>query len=197
MYKAIIDQPVFSIDELIVSEIRLKNDRVLRELYQMHFPMIRRMVVGNSGSEQEAKDIYQDAVIAFYERCQQPDFRLTCKISTYLYAVSRRLWLKRLGEKKWTPMAIHEIEPFEGMEAEMAKVDDHEVSVATMQEALSQLGEPCSSIILDFYFNKSSMEDIAGKFGYTNTDTAKNQKYKCLQRLKKLFFEKYKTSSHE
>src|SRR5688572_26893886 len=88
-------------DELIVSELRKTNNTmVLSELYRTHYPMILNLVCSNSGTEQEAKDVYQESVIAFYERIRQPDFILTCKIGTYLYAVCRRLWLKRLSEKK-------------------------------------------------------------------------------------------------
>lgn len=61
-----------------------------------------------------------------------------------------------------------------------------------MRESMSGLGEPCRGIIEDFYIHDLSMEAISEKFGYTNADNAKNQKYKCLQRLKKLFFAKYK-----
>jgi RNA polymerase sigma factor (sigma-70 family) len=57
-----------------------------------------------------------------------------------------------------------------------------------MQTALSQLGEPCKTIIEEFYLHNKSMQDICEQFGYTNADNAKTQKYKCLQRLKKLFF---------
>jgi hypothetical protein len=57
-----------------------------------------------------------------------------------------------------------------------------------MNEAMDGLGEPCVSIIRDFYVHGHSMESISAKYGYTNADNAKNQKYKCLQRLKKLFF---------
>lgn len=177
-----------SIDALIVSQIRSGNERVLHELYRLHFPMIRRMILANNGSEQEAKDVYQDAVISFYERCQQIDFTLTCKISTYLYAVSRRLWLKRLGEKKWTSVALSDVEIFPELENEMENIDSYDMNISRMQEALDKLGEPCNGVLLDFYFGKHSMEDIATKYGYSGTDTAKNQKYKCLQRLKKLFF---------
>ena len=61
-----------------------------------------------------------------------------------------------------------------------------------MSEALNALGEPCRSIIEDFYIRDFSMESISDKFGYTNSENAKNQKYKCLQRLKKLFFKDQK-----
>ncbi len=87
---------MYYFDELIIAEIRRKNEVALQELYKVHYPMIVHFICSNNGTEQEAKDIYQDAIIAFYERVLQPDFVLTCKIKTYIYAVCRRLWLKRL-----------------------------------------------------------------------------------------------------
>lgn len=157
--------------------------------------MILSLVCSNSGTEQEAKDIYQEGVIAFYERVQQPEFRLTCKIKTYLYAVCRRLWLKRLWEKKRYQGKIEETEVFPDLEEELVDLDDRERKFRQMGTSLDGLGEPCRSIIEDFYIKDHSMEEIRQKFGYTNTDNAKNQKYKCLQRLKKLFFSGYKQPS--
>lgn len=150
--------------------------------------MAVNLICSNSGTEQEAKDIYQEAVIAFYERAQQPDFVLTCKVKTYLYAVCRRLWLKRLAEKRRFNISIPETETFDEAEEEVRTAMEREVSFQRMDESLRALGEPCRSILQDFYIHDFSMEIISEKFGYTNTDNAKNQKYKCLQRLKKLFF---------
>ncbi len=150
--------------------------------------MAVHLVCSNSGSEQEAKDIFQEAVIVFYERAQQPDFVLTCKIKTYLYAVCRRLWLKRLTERKRFDVSIPEAEAFDRMEEEMTEVVESEMNFQRMRDSLQALGEPCRTIIEDFYIRDFSMEIIREKFGYTSADNAKNQKYKCLQRLKKLFF---------
>ena len=183
-------------DELIVSEIRKKNEVALRELYKTHYPMVVHLVCSNSGTEQEAKDIYQEAVMAFYERVQQPAFTLTCKIKTYLYAVARRLWLKKLAEKKKFNGTVDEVETFIGIEEEMMDIHEKENRFKRMGSSLEGLGEPCRGIIEDYYINNLSMEEISTKFGYTNADNAKNQKYKCLQRLKKLFFEDYKEVSH-
>lgn len=150
--------------------------------------MAVHLVCSNSGTEQEAKDIFQEAVIVFYERAQQPDFVLTCKIKTYLYAVCRRLWLKRLTERKRFDVSIPEVEAFDRMEEEMTEVVESEMNFQRMRDSLQALGEPCRTIIEDFYIRDFSMEIIREKFGYTSADNAKNQKYKCLQRLKKLFF---------
>jgi len=57
-----------------------------------------------------------------------------------------------------------------------------------MEKSMMSLGEPCKSLIEAYYLQKRNMTEIAGSFGYTNADNAKNQKYKCLMRLKKLFF---------
>lgn len=64
-----------------------------------------------------------------------------------------------------------------------------------MDTAISHLGEPCKSLIEAYYLKKQTMQEIAAKFGYTNADNAKNQKYKCLMRLKKIFFTHYKNEN--
>jgi len=89
---------------MILTNSRSRNCEIkilrLKQLYKAHYPMVLNLVLTNSGSEQEAKDVYQEAIIHFYERLQQAEFVLVCKIKTYLYAVSKRLWLKRLAEQK-------------------------------------------------------------------------------------------------
>ena len=179
-------------DELILNEIRKNNEVALRELYKTHYPMVFNLICSNNGTEQEAKDVYQETIIAFYERAQEPDFALTCKIKTYLYAVARRLWLKRLWEKKRFQGSVEEKESFHGIEEEIIDFEEREKAFHLMEVALDSLGEPCRSILEDFYIAELNMEDIRAKFGYTNADNAKNQKYKCLQRLKKVFFTNYK-----
>lgn len=179
-------------DELILAEIRKSNEVALRELYKTHYPMVRSLILSNSGTEPEAKDVYQEAIIAFYENVQRENFVLTCKIKTYLYAICRRLWLKRLSEKKRFHGKIEEVETFLGIEEEFSELEKREQEYDVMKRSLEGLGEPCRTLIKDFYIQDMSMESIRQKHGYTNADNAKNQKYKCLQRLKKLFFAGYK-----
>jgi hypothetical protein len=63
-----------------------------------------------------------------------------------------------------------------------------------MEAAMYKIGEPCKSLLDAYYLQKKSMQDIATEFGYTNADNAKTQKYKCLLRLKKIFFVSYKNA---
>ena len=79
-------------------------------------------------------------------------------------------------------------------------IDEHDggnLEFETMEKAVGSLGEPCKSLLEAFYLQRKNMQDIAAAFGYTNADNAKNQKYKCLMRLKKIFFTHYKNGSSD
>jgi RNA polymerase sigma factor (sigma-70 family) len=183
---------LYETDEAIMEGIRRDDDRALSYLYKLYFPMISHFILGNSGTDDEAKDIYQEGVIVFYEKIKENSLELNCQIKTYLYSVCRRLWLKRLAEKGRFANKIDDSENFIQVEDDTQRHEEQERQFGVMGEALDQLGEPCRSLIEDYYIKMQNMQEITEKFGYTNSDTAKNQKYKCLQRLKKLFFATYK-----
>jgi RNA polymerase sigma factor (sigma-70 family) len=175
-------------DKEIIEGIKVDDEQVLEFLYKENFHAVSYYIYNNSGSEQDAKDICQEALIIFYEKIRNDSLQLNCSVKTYLYSVCRRLWLKRLYYKsKFT----NRIEAFDEVfsKEEEQEAEEKEKDFARMEVAMGQLGEPCQSILQDFYIHKLSMTDICEKFGYTNTDNAKNQKYKCLMRLKKLFFQ--------
>lgn len=183
---------LYETDEAVMEGIRNDEDDALAQLYKLHFPMISHFVLSNSGTDDEAKDIYQEGIIVFYEKIKENRLELRCQIKTYLYSVCRRLWLKRLAEKGRFASKLDDSESFVSVEEDIPHHEEQERQFNVMTEALEQVGEPCRSLLEDFYIRMQNMQDITDKFGYINTDTAKNQKYKCLQRLKKLFFTTYK-----
>lgn len=176
----------------ILSAIRKGDSRALEIIYKQHYPAILHFVIQNNGSDQDAKDLYQEAVIILYEKIKEEHFLLTCQIRTFLYSVCRRLWLKRLREKGKYFGKLEDFETFLPLEEDELGIEENENKLGAMAQALALLGEPCRTLLQDFYIKGLNMQEIAQKMGYTNADNAKNQKYKCLNRLKKLFFEKYK-----
>lgn len=177
-------------DQELIIGIKDGDSRAISRLYKTHFPSILHMVVTNSGSEDEAKDIFQDAVMVLYDKLTQGNFELNSKLNTFLYAVSRRLWLKELSNRGSSARStdISDLEDILKVEDDIEKHEIIESNFAQMGMALDQLGEPCKTLLNNFYIGNMSMQEIKEKFGYTSTDNAKTQKYKCLQRLKRLFF---------
>lgn len=181
-------------EKLLLQGLAKSDKRAIETIYKDNYNMVQALVINNSGTADDAKDIFQEAIIVLYEKVQSGSFELNCQIKTFVYSVSRRLWLKRLmHQNRFLLSDSHE----EAVSVD-DEMEDHErrnSEFIMMEKAMNGLGEPCKSLLEAFYLQKRSMTEIAGSFGYTNAENAKNQKYKCLMRLKKLFFSQYKNES--
>lgn len=171
------------------------NDKgAIEAVYKENYSLIQHFVINNNGSEDDARDIFQEAMMVLYEKSRQDDFELTCQIRTYLYSVCRRLWLKKLQYNRRIETQVENFDKIVPVEDDLAEHDKLNDQYLIMRTAMGKIGEPCKSLIEAFYVHRKNMHEIAGFFGYTNADNAKNQKYKCLVRLKKLFFAQYKNA---
>ncbi|MFM7671172.1 MAG: RNA polymerase sigma factor [Bacteroidota bacterium] len=165
------------------------NDRKSVEaIYQGSYNSIQSLIINNQGSIDDARDIFQETLIVLYEKVRQGDFELNCQIRTYLYAVSKRLWLKKLQQQRRMYTTWDDTNEPVSVDTDLERHEQEDADYDRMQQAIQQLGEPCKSLLEAYYLRKQNMASIASEFGYTNADNAKNQKYKCLMRLKKIFF---------
>lgn len=168
------------------------DKRTIEIIYKDHYNMIQSLIINNNGSADDAKDIFQEALIVLYEKVRSGSFELNCQLKTYLYSVSKRLWLKRLSVNTRFVSAAEDLEPTFPVDDEVEVHEKRDAEFDMMEKAIASLGEPCKSLLEAYYLKKQNMQVIAAAFGYTNADNAKNQKYKCLIRLKKIFFAHYK-----
>ena len=178
-------------DHEYIEGLRLSDNAVIKGIYKKFYPAIMRMVLSNNGTEQEAKDVFQESILVLYHHVQKQHFILSCALQTYLYSVAKRLWLKQLNKKSSTlklDERFYEGEDIADVENEVEVYEVREQNLDRRHESIASLGEPCKTLLEDFYIARLGMDELAEKFGYTNADNAKNQKYKCLQRLKKIFF---------
>lgn len=184
-------------DEQFIEGMRNGSNEILETLYKKYYTVVLKFIVNNSGSEQAAEDIYHETIIVLYENAQKTDFKLSCQLQTYIYSIAKRLWLKQLKKNGKTFLFKEEEEnEVADIKEDLHAYEEKEKDFDKLNRSLEELGEPCASLMKDFYVVKLNMEEIAEKYGYTNSDNAKNQKYKCLQRLKKYFFEKENLSTY-
>jgi RNA polymerase sigma factor (sigma-70 family) len=138
-------------------------------------------------SVDEAKDIYQQTILIFFERITQNKLSfLTSKIKTYVFAIGKNLVLEHLVR---TGRYTNDVDPDQAYEIFAQKEVDaeKEKNLELIEKSLEELGEPCRTLLISYYYQKRSMQEISDSLGYKNADTAKNLKYKCLKRLKKIF----------
>jgi RNA polymerase sigma factor (sigma-70 family) len=178
-------------EQLLLKGLVANDTKAVETIYKENFAMIQSFIINNNGSYDDARDIFQEAMITLYEKAKSESFVLTCLIKTYLYSVCRRLWLKRLQQMGRYVMHAEGLEETVMVDEDLDVHEKRNADFAMMDRALGSLGEPCKSLLEAYYLQKKGMLEIAAEFGYTNADNAKNQKYKCLMRLRKLFFTQY------
>jgi RNA polymerase sigma factor (sigma-70 family) len=180
-------------NEKILLEGLARNDRkAVETIYKDNYNIVQALIINNNGSADDARDVFQEAMIVLYEKARSGNFELNCLISTYLYSVSRRIWLKKLQYASRYTGELNTTESLVPIEDDMEEHTRRDQEFGMMEKAILRLGEPCKSLLEAFYLQKRNMQMIADDFGYTNAENAKTQKYKCLMRLKKIFFSQYK-----
>ena len=172
-------------DPTIITLIRAgENDKALDALYRF-FPPVRKMIRNYGGSRQDAEDIFQEALIVFCKKVRGTDLVLTAKLTTYLFSICRYLWKDELKKRRhFKSNAVIDDDPFpdEAVNISAAVEDEREAKLAEL--VLDELGGRCRDLLLLFYTAGMKMKDIAVKMGYSSENTAKNQKYKCLETAK-------------
>lgn len=182
-------------EKLLLQGLARNDKKAVEAIYRENYTMVQSLIINNNGSADDARDVFQEAMIVLYEKARSGSFELQCQIRTYVYSVARRLWLKRLQQSRRFTGEIGSTENVVAVDEDMEDHSRRDAEFEMMAKAILGLGEPCKSLLEAFYIQKKNMQEIASDFGYTNAENAKTQKYKCLIRLKKIFFTHYKNGN--
>lgn len=163
------------------ADLLTDRERTLEEIYARTYPMVRHYVREHGGTDEDAKDIFQEALIIYYEKTVNAQLTLTASVSTYLMGVCKNRW-RQQQEKQARKVSLTETqsdavweEP--GLEAELP--------AKSLMTFVEQLGETCKSLLISFYYFGQRLDQIAEQHGYQTVRSATVQKYKCLERLRK------------
>lgn len=168
----------------MLNQLRGDNSRkVLEEIYT-YFPKVCNYIIANQGTEDEAKDVFQESVVIFYEKVQEDRFELSASINTYIFSVCKNIWFAKLRARGKVTSASNLQDDFFKQEEDQSI--NKEAQYNQLDLIIEQLGEKCKAVLHQFYFLKQSMAIITDKLGYSSENTAKTQKYKCLERAKKM-----------
>jgi len=168
----------------------LEREKALSIIYKRNKEKVCSYILSNSGNEDEAKDVFQESIIAFYENVRDQKFKADSAISTYLYSIARFKWLNQI--KKNTIRMSHDTQyqpSGEFDESPLASIIDDEKKSHIM-EVLDLLGDSCKRILIENLYHNASMKEIAENGNFSSEQIVRNKKYKCLQKLKELIAEK-------
>ena len=164
----------------IIEGIRRRDKDVLNFIYKKYFPMVRYFIVRNQGSEEDAQDIFQEAMVAVYQRLGKKKLDLDCSFKTYFYSVVRHMWLQYL-ERNRINYEFTDMDEFLMLE-DKEIYDDFQAKKAIFQRRFLELTELCRKILM-MVVEGISYEEIASTIGYKGRQYAIKRKYECMKSL--------------
>lgn len=157
------------------------DSRVLREMYSKHFPEVKSYIVRNSGTATDASDIFQDALVLTYQKLKSGSLRLECSLATYIFAVSRNMWMNSLRKRKKKVTIDKSPDISVNLEKSIFAEMELQEQKALYQKYFLKLGDRCQELLQHFFLGKK-MQEISALMGYSLAYTRK-KKFECKKRL--------------
>ncbi len=172
-------------DVQILKSIQEGDDAALAILYNKNLRMIMKFILTNNGTEEEAREYLQDALVIFWEKVRNDEFELKSKITTFIFAIVKNRWLRELSRrKKHTNLEKVEMNPDGSRNAEEEYQQNETISI--VRECMSRLSPVCQKILTLYYYDQLSMAEISSRTGLANENVAKAKKYQCKKELERL-----------
>ena len=168
--------------EEILDGLRNRDTNVLDYIYKNFFHQIKVFVNQNNGSDEDAQDIYQDAVLVIYQKTKKENLTINCSFSTYLYSVCRLLWLKQLEQRKQRKMFVEESVKFVELEDDIANLYDSNEKYKLYQDHFKKLSYNCQKI-LELFLARIQLKEIARILGFKSDQYVKKRKHQCKEKL--------------
>ena len=169
----------------IVAGLKKRNNAAYNLLYTFYYPGIEKFVKRNSGTPEDAQDVFQETILVLLDKVPKQDFILTSSMKTYITAVSSNIWLKRLREaKRITRLALdYELEDM--TPAEWERKEETMVRRNILQRVMERLTRHCVGFLVKTFLSGASRDKLIEEMGYKNSHTFDNQKYKCLEQARR------------
>lgn len=177
-------------DKELITSIRKNSQQsennALRQLYDQYFGMIERHILKNSGNQEDVKEVFHDSLIALLKNIRKPEFVLSSTLKTYLFSISKRIWLDRLRKKNNKEIPLLEDLNWKSSDVSIDKKIELDEGQKVLLDVLSKLTGECLNLLKLFYFFKKKMAEIATILGLASEKDVKNRKWRCMVKLRKI-----------
>jgi DNA-directed RNA polymerase specialized sigma24 family protein len=167
-----------------IEDVAIERKVLFMQLYQQAFPLVAKYVRDMGGSFDEAKDVFQDALVIYYEKIAAANLQLQYSERSYLLGIARHCWAKKNKEN-------NRLTALPGSLDNMAmEPDAGSTATNKLLDLLQASGKKCMELLRAFYFDKLPMHKMAALFGFASQRSATVQKYKCLEKVRDIVKDK-------
>jgi RNA polymerase sigma factor (sigma-70 family) len=156
-----------------------QREKTFEYLYEEVFPAVTSFISKQGGSFQDAKDIFQDALVIFYEKQLSGEVNVRLSPEAYLVGIAKHLWIKRFK----TDLNFSSLDLLE-KEISIQENYFEDKSTNKLLTLLEVTGKKCLELLRSIYYEKQSMDEVSNTFGFSSSHSASAQKYKCIEKMK-------------
>lgn len=179
-------------DQEYIQAIRVNDQKIIGQIYSR----FRSSTLGylrkhTTLDEGDICDVYQEALIVVVNKVFQDGFELSSSLSTFIVSIARNIAMNRLRKNNHTVSLDADVSPLYGLAAESPNQQEEmekQEQYNTLRHIISDMGEPCLSLLKAFYWDELSFEEIARKLpNYSTADSARNNKSRCVSKLRSYY----------
>lgn len=163
------------------SGLRRNDPATLRALYAKHFPAIKQYVVQNSGTGNDAQDVFQEAMTVLWMNVKEGRLVPGDDPGGFLYRVAKNKWLDVVRSAAHKHMkVVHDERTLDrGTDAP----DDIEERIVRLRGVYDKLDDKCRAVLDRFYFERKDLATIADEMG-VEEESIRTIKYRCMMKLR-------------
>jgi len=170
----------------LLSKETIERDQAWEYIYKTYYPGVRELVQKNSGTTDDATDIFQDGLVVLHRNICNGSFREESSIKTYLFSICRNLWLKELERRVRRATSSENFLYDPGMMTNASDDLEYLIDTQVVELLISELQEDCRNILVEYYYNNRSMAELKEIFNVGSIQAAKNKKWRCMGYLVRL-----------
>lgn len=160
--------------------LRCNNARTLSALYTKHFPAVRSYVLQNNGSEDDARDVFQESIVVLWLGVKEGRVVPEADAGGFLFRVAKNKWLDVLRSAAHKQMkVVHDDRIAERID----EVDDLEERIVRLRGVYDKLDDKCRQVLDQFYYERKDLATIATGMG-VEEDSIRTIKYRCMMKLR-------------
>ncbi|WP_420572953.1 RNA polymerase sigma factor [Kordia sp.] len=157
------------------------NAAFMQQLYVKNYYGVETYVLKNSGTKEQAKDIFQHGLLVLYTLLKKEKLQIS-SFDNYLFSVCKNLWIKQSSRNSVTKLTSETLidEP-----VDLARFHMEQLQWDLFKEKLESLKETCKTII-KLTLAKVSYAEISKRLKYPNENAARQKTFRCKTKLFKM-----------
>ncbi len=167
--------------EEIIQGIFEHNEKVIYYIYEENYRIIKQLVRTNNGNDEDADDIFQEAIMVIYRKIKEGTLNLYVSFGTYLYAVAKKIWqneLKRRMQKTCSIDNCENLQDEDDVIINLIKNEKHKL----VWKHFEKLSKDCQKIIRMF-IDGHTISEVTRIMNYSSEQHAKNRRLRCKNSL--------------